>query len=143
MPWSGRTASRFAERAQANLEPFAPSYFADEDLQPEALPHRLRMDLFAGSVLAYMECKETEVEQAVAHDIATWIEANAPAVVSANLSLMEQALGRPGVDTHRDVVKLHRLIDMETYEEVQQHYLETTWAEIERSLADVLAAAAR
>ena len=64
-------------------------------------------------------------------------------MVSANLSLMEQALGRPGVDTHRDVVRLHRLIDLETYEEVQQHYLETTWAEIERSLADVLAAAAR
>ena len=50
-------SQQIAERAQAYLEEFAPSYFADEDLQPEALPHRLRMDLFAGSVLAYLEAR--------------------------------------------------------------------------------------
>lgn len=113
-------SQQIAERAQAFLEEFAPIYFADEGLEPAALPHRLRMDLFAASVLAYMEGKEAQVEQAVEHDIATWIEANAPAVASANLRLMEQALGEAGAGTHRDVVRLHQLIDLETYERSQR-----------------------
>ena len=136
-------SQQIAERAQAFLEEFAPIYFADQGLEPEALAHRLRMDLFAASVLAYLEGKEADVEQAVEHDIATWIEANAPAVASANLRVMEQELGEAGAETHRDVVRLHQLVDLETYERLQQRGLEQVWSGIETALADLLAAGER
>ena len=105
-------SQQIAERAQAFLEEFAPIYFADKGLEPEALAHRLRMDLFAASVLAYLEGKEQE-------------------------------LGEAGAETHRDVVRLHQLVDLETYERVQQRGLEQVWSGIETALADLLAAGQR
>ncbi|MEA1051869.1 hypothetical protein U5801_18960 [Lamprobacter modestohalophilus] len=133
---------RISVRAKRFIEQFAPSYFADEDLDRDRLEAHLRMDVFGASVLAYLEVQDVAIELSVEHDIATWIEANAPALVSANLSQMEQALGQPGVGTHRDQVKLHQLIDLDIYEAIQQRILEKTWADIEVALADVMAAAA-
>lgn len=129
-------------RASAFLKQFAPNYFAEEDLGLATLEDRMRMDIFGASVLAYLEGRGVAIELSVEHDIATWIEANAPAMVSANLALMEAQLGQPGVATHRDQVKLHQLIDLEVYEQVQQRYLEKIWSDIEIKLADVVAAAA-
>jgi hypothetical protein len=136
-------AQQIAQRAQAFLDEFAPFYFAEEGPGTATLEHRLRMDLFRESVLAYLEGKEADVEQAIEHDIDTWIEANAPAMASANLSLMERELGEPGAQTHRDVVKLHQLVELETYERIQQRALERLWADIEATLAELLAAAER
>lgn len=136
-------SDQIAGRAQAFLEEFGPSYFADETLRAESLEDSLRMDLFGASVLAYLESKEADVELSVEHDIATWIEANAPAVTSANLRIMESALGEDGTATHREVVKLHQLIVLETYDSFQQRVLETVWSDVEMALSDVMSAAAR
>lgn len=134
---------QIAERAQAFLEAFAPFYFAEEEPGIATLEQRLRMDMFRESVLAYLEGKQADVEQAIEYDIETWIEANAPAIASANLSLMERELGEPGAATHRDVVKLHQLVELETYERIQQRGLARIWADIEATLAELLAAAER
>lgn len=136
-------SDQIAGRAQAFLEEFGPSYFADETLRSESLEDHLRMDLFGASVLAYLESKEADVELSVEHDIANWIEANAPAVANANLRLMEEALAQANAEAHRDVVKLHQLIVLETYDSFQQRALEKVWSDIEVALSDVMTAAAR
>ena len=133
---------RISVRAKAFLEQFAPSYFAEEALTAEMIEERLRMGMFVASVLAYLEGRGVEIELSVERDIASWIEANAPAMVSANLELMEQQLGPAGFATHRDQIKLHQLISLELYEAVQQRALEKIWADIEMELSDVMAAAA-
>lgn len=133
---------RISVRAKTFLEQFAPNYFAEEGLTAETIEDRLRMEMFGASVLAYLEGRGVDIELSVERDIATWIEVNAPAMVSANLKLMEQQLGQVGFAAHRDQVKLHHLISLEVYEAVQQRALEKVWDDIETKLADVMAAAA-
>lgn len=118
-------------RAKTFLAEFAPNYLADETLHPDTLLDQLRMDLFNASVIDYLDGRGVEVELSVEHDIATWIEANTPAMVSANLRLMEQQLGAPGVETHLEVVKLHKLIRMNVFEAVQQRAIEECWRNLE------------
>lgn len=130
---------RIRVRAMAFLEEFAPSYRAETHLEPAQRVQRLRMDCFRASVLAYLEGRAVDIDLGEEHDIPTWIEANAPAIVSANLTLMEQALGEPGTARHRNVIKLHGLIDLALYEEFQQRALERNWAEVEKALAESLA----
>ncbi|WP_201220557.1 hypothetical protein [Halochromatium roseum] len=134
---------RISVRAKTFLEQFAPSYFAEKGLTAATIEERLRMETFSASVLAYLDGRGVEIELSVERDIATWIEANAPAMVSANLKLMEQQLGPDGFAAHRDQVKLHQLISLKIYEAVQQRALEKVWADIEADLAEVMAAAAR
>jgi hypothetical protein len=131
---------QIALRARRFLEAFAPYYFAEEGTDAATLEQRMRTDLFCESVLAYLEGKEAEVEHAVERDIPAWIQSNAPAIASANLHIMEGAFGRRGAATHRDVVRLHQLMDLPTFERVQQRTLEQTWGGIETTLADVLVA---
>lgn len=89
-------------RAKAFLKQFAPSYLADEDLMPETMEYQLKMDLFNASVIAYLEGQGVDIKISIEHGIETWIEANTPAIVSANLKRMEEALGTPSVETHQD-----------------------------------------
>jgi len=133
---------RITVRAKRCLELFAPSYLAEGDLTAEMIEDRLRIEMFHSSVLTYLESRGADIELSVERDIATWIEANAPAMVSANLKLMEQQLGQVGARAHRDQIRLHQLICLEVYEAVQQRALERIWAGIELELADVMAAAA-
>ncbi|MBK1618438.1 hypothetical protein CKO42_08310 [Lamprobacter modestohalophilus] len=129
-------------RAKVFLEEFAPNYLADETLHPDNLLDQLRMDLFNASVIDYLDGRGVEVELSVEHDIATWIEANTPAMVSANLRLMEQQFGAPGVETHLDVVKLHQLIKLNVFEAVQQRAIEECWATLETMLVTLTEEAA-
>jgi hypothetical protein len=133
---------RISVRAKTFLEQFAPSYFAEQGLTAAMIEDRLRLEMFSAGVLAYLDGRGVDIELSVERGIATWIEANAPAMVSANLKLMEQQLGPAGFATHRDQIKLHQLISLEVYEAVQQRVLEKVWADIEAELADVMAAAA-
>lgn len=133
---------RISVRAKTFLEQFAPSYFAEKHLTAAMIEDRLRREMFSAGVLAYLDGRGAEIDLSVERDIATWIKANAPAMVSANLKLMEQQLGPAGFATHRDQVKLHQLISLEIYEAVQQRALEKVWADIEADLVDVMAAAA-
>jgi hypothetical protein len=128
-------------RAKAFLAAFAPNYLADETLLPGSLSDQLRMDLFNACVIDYFDGRGFEVELSVEHDIATWIEANTPAMVSANLRLMEQQLGRPGVETHLEIVKLHQLLKMNVFEGVQQRAIEECWATLEEVMLRLLAQA--
>jgi hypothetical protein len=102
---------------------------------------RLRMEMFSASVLAYLDAQGVGIEFSVERNIATWIKANAPAIVSAKLKLREQQLGQARFASDRDQVKLHQLISLEVYEAVQQRALDMTWADIKADLADVMAAA--
>jgi len=130
-------------RGKAFLAEFAPNYLADETLNPDNLVDQLRMDLFNASVIDYLDGRGVEVELSVEHDIATWIEANTPAMVSANLRLMEQQLGASGVETHLEVVKLHQLLRMTIFEGVQQRAIEDCWATLEALLLTLTEQAAR
>lgn len=131
-------AEHIAERSKAFLKEFIPIYVTDESLLPDSLEACLRMDLFGASVLAYLESKEADVELSVEHDIDNWIEANAPAVASANLRLMEEALGQASAETHREVIKLHQLVSLEACERLQYRALQETWSGIEYILSHTL-----
>lgn len=87
---------QLAERIQAFLKAFAPFYLAKEGSGTAPLEQRLQLDMIRDGMLSYLEGKEADIEQAVEHDIQTWIEANAPAMASATLGLMEQRLAEPG-----------------------------------------------
>jgi hypothetical protein len=133
---------QITRRANAFLEAFAPNYLADETLSRDRRLDQLRMDLFNASVIDYLDGRGVEVELSVEHDIATWIEANTPAMVSANLRLMERQLGAPGVETHLDVVKLHQLVKLNVFEAVQQRAIEECWAGLETLLVTLTEEAA-
>jgi hypothetical protein len=123
-----------AERAARFFRDFAPAY-RDSDLTGEDLSHRLTMDVFQDSVIGYLEEKSADVEVSVEHDVATWIEANAPAVAESNLALMESALAGDSAYAEDDRIALRRNIDFDAWAAEQQRVLSETWAGIETDVA--------
>ena len=108
---------------------------ADDDPQ-----HRLTLDVFHASVLEPLQDKPAAVEPAVVHDIETWIEANATAVASANLRIMEAALpDEAPPQAHRSLIEFHQHIDFAACEAEQQAALQRIWSAIEARIAALLA----
>jgi hypothetical protein len=132
-----------ARRAQRFLEEIAPYYLAEQGPSAATAAERLRMDLFRESLLSYFEDKPAAVDDAVEAGFRDWIDANAPAVASANLQAMEAALGTPGVRTHRKIIRLHKHLDMPSCDALQKRVLKQVWDGIESTLAELLAAAPR
>lgn len=101
--------------------------------------HRLTMDVFYTSLLEYMRDKPAEVEGSVEHDIPTWIEANAAAITSANIQIMEAALPSDEIPSHRTLIEFHRHIDFSACEDEQNATLQRTWSAIEARIEAFLA----
>jgi hypothetical protein len=134
---------QIARRAQRFLEELVPYYLAEQGPSAATAAQRLRIDLFRESLLAYYEDKPAAIEAAGEEDAMSWIAANAPAAASANLQMMESALGTPGVSTHRAIIRLHQQVDIDTYEALQQRVLMQVWDGVQSTLAELLAAAPR
>jgi hypothetical protein len=96
--------------------------------------HRLTMDVFYSSLLEPMQDKPAEVEASVEHDIPTWIEANAAAIASANIRIMEDALPTEEISLHRTLIEFHRHIDFAACEDEQNAALQHTWSAIEKKI---------
>ena len=103
--------------------------------------HRAAMDVFYGSLYAYLSTHADGVDQSVEHDVPSWIEANAPALMSANLARMEAALPDAGAQRHRTLVEFHQRIDLDACESEQNRILQATWGHIEAAIAVRLGAA--
>lgn len=101
--------------------------------------HRLTMEVFYASLLEYAQDKPAEVETSVEHDIPTWIEANAAAIASANIRIMEAALPSDEIPSHRTLIEFHRHIDFAACENEQNAVLQRTWAAIEAKIMAFLA----
>lgn len=102
------------------------------DLHGDAIWHRLTMDAFYASMLDALCEKAQEVDASVEHDIASWIEANAPTVALANIAILEAAL--PHEQAQRTLIEFHQHLDVDRCTREQQRMLETTWADIEARL---------
>jgi hypothetical protein len=101
--------------------------------------HRLTMETFYTSLLEYAQDKPAEVETSVEHDIPLWIEANAAAIASANIRIMEAALPSAEIPSHRTLIEFHRHIDFAACEDTQNAMLQRTWAAIEMKITALLA----
>ena len=101
--------------------------------------HRLTMEVFYTSMLEYAQDKPAEVETSVEHDIPTWIEANAAAIASANIQIMEAALPTNELPAHRALIEFHRHIDFAACEDAQNAVLQQTWSAIEAKIMALLA----
>lgn len=113
---------------------------ADPDATPEEREHRAAMDVFHGSLFAYLSAHAEGIDESVEHDVPSWIEANAPALMSANLKRMEAALPADEPNPHRTLVEFHQRVDLDAFEAEQNRVLQTAWAEIETSIRARLAA---
>ena len=101
--------------------------------------HRLTMEVFYASLQEYLQDKSGEVETSVEHDIPTWIEANAAAIASANIRIMEAALPDEETSLHRTLIEFHRHIDFAACEDEQNAVLQRTWSAIEAKIEAFLA----
>ena len=108
-------------------------------LAGDDLLHRLTMDVFYSSLLEPMQDKPAEIEASVEHDIPTWIEANAAAIASANIRIMEAALPTDEISLHRTLIEFHRHIDFAACEDEQNAALQRTWSAIEKKIEVFLA----
>ncbi len=102
-------------------------------LSPQEQRHRLTMDVFYASMLAWAVDKSPEVETQVDDDIDLWIEANTPAVVAANVERVVTILSPHGLDGYR-------YVDYDALERQQQQALQATWAIIEGWIEPLLKA---
>ena len=93
-------------------------------LSPQHQRHRLTMEVFYASMLTWAVEKSPEVEMQVEDDIDLWIEANAPAIVAANVERITTILSPHGLDWRE-------YIDCAFVERQQQQALQATWAIIE------------
>lgn len=105
----------------------------------EEREHRATMDVFYGSMFAYFDANEDEIDASVEHDVPGWIEANVPALVSSNLRRMEAALPEQR-NAHRNLVAFHQLVDLSAFEAQQNRLLQAAWADIESDVRARLAA---
>lgn len=103
--------------------------------------HRLTMEVFYACLLEHMQDKPAEVETSVEHDIPLWIEANAAAIASANIRIMEAALPADELPAHRTLIEFHRHIDFAACEDEQNAVLQRTWSAIETKITALLAEA--
>ncbi|KAA6182731.1 hypothetical protein F2Q65_17310 [Thiohalocapsa marina] len=98
------------------------------------LTHDLTMEVFRDSVLGYCEGKGLEVEEAVEHDIPTWLEAYAPLFATANLKHMDAALVEDEPDpalAQRSLIEYHQRIDVAACEDRQARVLLSAWESVE------------
>jgi hypothetical protein len=122
---------RRAEQFLAELHHATFKAIADEGDDPL---HRLTMEVFYASLFDYMQDKPAEVEASVEYDIPTWIEANAAAIASANIQIMEAALPADEMPAHRTLIEFHRHIDFAACEDEQNAALQRAWSAIEKRI---------
>ena len=103
------------------------------------LRHRLTMEVFYASMFEVMQDKPAEIEASVEHDVPLWIEANAAAIASANILIMEAALPTDEIPAHRTLIEFHRHIDFAVCEDEQNAVLQRTWSAIETKITALLA----
>jgi hypothetical protein len=87
---------RIAKRARKVLEALTPEVLETLGADPIERAHQVTMSLFRASVLSYFEDKPALVDPSIKGDITAWIDANADAIASANLQLMEDAIADSG-----------------------------------------------
>jgi hypothetical protein len=87
---------RIAKRARKVLEALTPEVLETLGADPIERAHQVTMSLFRASVLSYFEDKPALVDPSIKGDITAWIDANAGAIASANLQLMEDAIADSG-----------------------------------------------
>jgi hypothetical protein len=132
---------RIAQRARSILDGAVSDALADAGSDGADRLHRARMDVFYGSVFEYLEEKTADIEPSVEHDVPTWIEANALAVASANLKIMEAALPAHERDAHRTLIEFHGRIDFGACEAEQNRVLQAVWEDLDAAIRARLAAA--
>ncbi len=130
---------RIMQRAELFLAEIGHTHLKEMSMAGDDPLHRLTMDVFYTSMFEYMQDKPAEVEASVEHDIPTWIEANAAAIASANIRIMEAALPADEIPSHRSLIEFHRHIDFAVCEDEQNAVLQQTWSAIEAKITALLA----
>lgn len=134
-----------AKRARGVIEALTPEVLERLGNDPIERAHQVTMSTFRASVLSYFEEKSASVEPSVRGDITAWIDANAGAMTSANLQLMEDAISNTGTAAGQDDPsggaeqrsQFRQLIDRRTCEHHQQRILRDIWAGIETAIAEL------
>lgn len=139
---------RIAKRARSVLEALSPEVLDRLGDDPLERAHKVTMSAFRASVLSYFEEKSASVEPSVRGDITAWIDANAGAIASVNLQIMEDAISQAGTTAAQEahsgsaqqLARFRQLVDQRACEHHQQRILRDIWAGIETAIADLLSA---
>jgi hypothetical protein len=123
-------AERIEGRALEALDALDPEALGADDVGTGDLLQRGTMQVFRESLLAALEETCPDLEPFHDGDIATWIAANARAVVQAHLCAMEASLPADDPHAHRNLSDFHRLLDRTRCEAEQTRVLQETWAGI-------------
>ncbi|NCA73113.1 MAG: hypothetical protein EOM91_24290 [Sphingobacteriia bacterium] len=126
-------------RANTVIAGLDPDLLDDGGMGAAGLLHRATMDTFRASLFECVEDKCPDIEPSVEHDIPTWIEANAPFVISANIRIMEAALPADDPQAHRSLIEFHQLVDLDACEAEQARVLLEVWSDIEAKIRARLA----
>jgi hypothetical protein len=131
---------RIERRATQCLAELDLALVASEPDVDGSTAHRVMMEVFYCAVHAYCEEKPAVVEFSVEEDVPLWIEANAPALVAANIEALEDLLPEHDPDPRRTLIEFHQLIDYDAYVAEQNRVLQAAWQRIERSISAYLTA---
>jgi hypothetical protein len=123
-------AERIEGRAQEALDGLDPQALGADRLGAADLLQRATMRVFRGSLLAVLEETCPDLDPFHDGDIATWIAANARAVVQAHMRAMEASLPADDPHAQRNLSDFHRLLDRARCEAEQTEVLLQTWAGI-------------
>jgi hypothetical protein len=158
---------RIAKRARKVLEALTPEVLETLGADPIERAHQVTMSLFRASVLSYFEDKPALVDPSIKGDITAWIDANADAIASANLQLMEDAIADSGSGSsagsgsgadptlepatpgdsrqgqqapEQQLASFRQLIERAACVHHQRRILRDIWAGVETAIAELLSA---